>query len=158
MYVGEEQIFGNYNGEPTIATDYDWEQRFIGTELDRQRLEAMEREWAYDYENDVALQGVGGTIYPVPESYKMPEQYAFYDDYGNYYDDKINELYDKLNSRQNISAEVNAELQKYLIENFYVYGTLEGISIDCWRNSVVANATTKTFRTWMIPGAWVYTE
>ncbi|MBQ3257011.1 MAG: HAMP domain-containing histidine kinase [Oscillospiraceae bacterium] len=87
VYVGEEQIFGNYNGEPTIATDYDWEQRFIGTELDRQRLEAMEREWAYDYENDVALQGVGGTIYPVPESHKMPEQYAFYDDYGNYYDE-----------------------------------------------------------------------
>ena len=78
--------------------------------------------------------------------------------YNNHYDEKLVALYDKLNSRVNISAEANAELQKYLIENFYVYGTLEGISIDCWRNSVVANATTKTFRTWMIPGAWVYTE
>ena len=78
--------------------------------------------------------------------------------YGNYYDDKLQELYDSFNTRTNASPEANAELQKYLIDNFYVYGTLEGILIDCWRNSVVANATTKTFRTWMIPGAWIYTE
>ncbi len=86
VYMGEEQIFGNYDGEITIATDYDWEQRFVGNELDRQRLEAMERNWAYDYENDVALQGVGSTIYPVEDYHKMPEQYVYYDAYGNYYD------------------------------------------------------------------------
>lgn len=78
--------------------------------------------------------------------------------YGNYYDDKLQALYDKFNSRTNASPEVNAELQQYLIDNFYVYGTLEAILVDCWRDSVVANATTKTFRTWTIPGAWVYTE
>lgn len=78
--------------------------------------------------------------------------------YGNYYDDKLVELYTKFNSRTNASPEANAELQKYLIEQFYVYGTLEGILTDCWRSSVVANATTKTFRTWTIPGAWIYTE
>ena len=87
VYDGEEQIFGNYDGETTIATSYNWEEKYVGTELDRQRLEALERDWAYDYENDIALQGVGSDIYPVPESHKMPEQYAFYDDYGNYYDE-----------------------------------------------------------------------
>lgn len=78
--------------------------------------------------------------------------------YGNYYDEKLIELYNKFNSRSNASPEANAELQKYLIENFYVYGTLEGILIDCWRSSIVANAAIKTFRTWTIPGAWIYTE
>lgn len=78
--------------------------------------------------------------------------------YGNYYDDTLQEKYDFFNSRTNASPEVNAEFQKYLMDNFYVYGTLEGVLIDCWRSSVVANATTKTFRTWTIPGAWVYTE
>ncbi len=86
VYMGEEQIFGNYADEPTIATSYNWENRYVGTELDQQRLEAYENNWAYDYENDVALQGVGGRVYPVEDYHKMPEQYAYYDAYGNYYD------------------------------------------------------------------------
>ncbi len=87
VFQGEEQIFGNYEGEPTVATSYNWEQRYVGTELDRQRLEAYENNWAYDYENDVALQGVGGRVYEVPESFKMPEKYKYYDAYGNFYDE-----------------------------------------------------------------------
>ena len=87
VFQGGEQIFGNYSGEPTIAVSYNWEQKYIGTELDRQRLVALERDWAYDYENDVALQGVGGEVYEVPDSWKMPDKYVYYDVYGNYYDE-----------------------------------------------------------------------
>ena len=90
VYDGEEQIFGNYDGETTIATYYNWEQKYVGTELDRQRLEAYKNSWAYDYENNVALQGVGGRVYPVEEHHKMPEQYKYYDAYGNYYDESGN--------------------------------------------------------------------
>ena len=90
VYQGEEQIFGNYAGENVIATSYDWEERFVGTDLDRQRLQAMENNWAYDYENNVALQGVGGTVYPVLAEHKLPEKYAYYDVYGNYYDARGN--------------------------------------------------------------------
>ena len=90
VYQNEEMIFGNYEGDPTIATSYNWEQRYVGDTLDHQRLEAYENDWAYDYENDVALQGVGGPVYEVPASYKMPEKYKYYDAYGNYYDEDGN--------------------------------------------------------------------
>lgn len=90
VYDGEEQIFGNYDGETTIATNYNWEQKYVGDTLDQQRLEALERDWAYDYENDIALQGVGGTIYPVEAHHKMPDKYKYYDAYGNYYDENGN--------------------------------------------------------------------
>lgn len=86
VYDGEEQIFGNYEGDPTIATSYNWEQKYVGDTLAHQRLEALERDWAYDYENDIALQGVGSNVYPVEAHHKMPEQYKYYDAYGNYYD------------------------------------------------------------------------
>ena len=90
VYDGEEQIFGNYDGETTIATNYNWEQKYVGDTLDQQRLEALERDWAYDYENNIALQGVGGTIYPVEAHHKMPDKYKYYDAYGNYYDENGN--------------------------------------------------------------------
>ena len=79
VYDGEEQIFGNYDGETAIATNYNWEQKYVGDTLDQQRLEALERDWAYDYENNIALQGVGSTIYPVEAHHKMPDKYEYYD-------------------------------------------------------------------------------
>lgn len=90
VYDGEEQIFGNYDGETAIATNYNWEQKYVGDTLDQQRLEALERDWAYDYENNIALQGVGSTIYPVEAHHKMPDKYKYYDAYGNYYDENGN--------------------------------------------------------------------
>ena len=90
VYQDEEMIFGNYDGETTIATSYNWEQNYVGDTLDQQRLEALERDWAYDYENDIALQGVGSTIYPVEAHHKMPDKYKYYDAYGNYYDENGN--------------------------------------------------------------------
>ncbi|MBR1496737.1 MAG: ABC transporter substrate-binding protein [Oscillospiraceae bacterium] len=77
---------------------------------------------------------------------------------GNWFDDTLNTMYKEFNTRTGATAETNSKFQQYLIENFYAYGTLEGILIDAWRSSKVANATTKTFRNWTIPGAWVYVE
>ena len=77
---------------------------------------------------------------------------------GNWFDDTLNKMYKNFNTRTGATPETNSEFQKYLIDNFYAYGTLEGILIDAWRSGKVANATTKTFRNWTIPGAWIYVE
>ena len=78
-----ERIFGNYDGEAYIARSYDWEQRFIGTDIDLQRMEAHQSGALYDYENDVYLTD---EWYSIELGSGYPSEYAFYDAYGNFYD------------------------------------------------------------------------
>ncbi len=77
---------------------------------------------------------------------------------GNWYDETMNEMYAKFNTNSGATVENHMEIQQYLIDNFYTYGTIEVIQYDCWRSSVIESANTKTFRTWAIPGAWIYKE
>ena len=81
-------LFGNYEGEAYISRSYDWEQRFVGTDTDRQRLEAFESGRMYDYENDEYLD-TGYSRYEVDwYSTSMPKEYhdCTYDERGYLYD------------------------------------------------------------------------
>ena len=52
-------LFGNYEGEEYIARSYDWEQRFHGTDIERQQLEAYESGNYYDAETGEYLPSRG---------------------------------------------------------------------------------------------------
>jgi len=87
-------LFGNYEGEAYISRAYDWEQRFIGTELERQRLSAYESGRLYDYEKDVYLPEQGYSRYSVDYwatfyGVKFPKEYAdcVFDENGYLYDE-----------------------------------------------------------------------
>lgn len=77
---------------------------------------------------------------------------------GNFYDDTLNELYKKTYTESGSTSEGVSELNQYLIDNFYVYGMVERLVYDVWRSSVVEDGSIKTYRTYVIPGAWVYTD
>ena len=91
-------LFGNYDGEEYIARSYDWEQRFIGTDAERQQLNAFESGRMYDYENNVYLPELGYSRYPVEYWDELPEEYVQYDENGYLY---------------NVNGEAVARLENY---------------------------------------------
>lgn len=84
-----KKLFGNYEGEAYLARSYDWEQRFEGTDIEQQRLRAYENGALYDYENDVYLTD---EWYPIDPDMGYPEEFVWYDNYGNFYGEHGNLL------------------------------------------------------------------
>ncbi len=77
---------------------------------------------------------------------------------GNWFDDTMNDMYKKFNTNSGATQENADEMQQYLIDHFYTYGTIEVVQYDCWRSDLIVNTDVKSFRTWALPGSWVYVE
>ena len=83
-------LFGNYDGEAYIAQSYDWGQRFVGTDVQLQQIEAYERGYrTYDYDNNVYLT-TGDNRYPVEDVYGLPLEYkdCRFDELGYLYNNE----------------------------------------------------------------------
>lgn len=80
-------LFGNYEGGDYIARSYNWEQRFVGTDLDRERLNAYDRGIPFDYETGETIPAQGTNRYPIPEGQNLQKKYVTYDENGYLYSD-----------------------------------------------------------------------
>jgi len=115
------QLSGNYAGEAYIARSYDWEQRFVGTDIERQRLNAYDNRYHqyYDYDNDVNLEN-GHDRFPVEEYHELPKEYidCRHDELGYLYDADDN-IVARVENYREVFAAVLSNVRP---DEFYVDG------------------------------------
>jgi hypothetical protein len=77
---------------------------------------------------------------------------------GNYYDDVLNEKFAKVYSASGATQENFDDFQKYIIDNFYMYGLFQTVVYSVYNSKLISSDAITTFRTWVIPGSFTYVQ
>ncbi len=77
---------------------------------------------------------------------------------GCWNDPTLDQIFAETFSESGATQENINTFMNYITDNYYIYGLYQITTYDVFRKSLIADASVKTFRTWIIPGSFEYVQ